>query len=119
MSRAAVLVLLILVGFVASGCASNSKPWACCGQECGSPCWPGPRIGCPEPCLLAPCPPEPWCPEPRKPKCKPRPVCAPVCPPPCAPLRQAYEPSPSARPEPVLELPTGPAPSAPESPKAP
>lgn len=69
-------VAAVLLGSaLATGCA-NSKPWATCGQECGSDCWPGPRLGCPEACLLAPCPPEPWCPEKKKPKCMPRPrVC--------------------------------------------
>jgi hypothetical protein len=82
--------LLLLLGAGAVAGCSNSKPWATCGQECGSPCWPGPRIGCPEACLLAPCPPEPWCPEKKKPKCRPAPrVCAtpataPVAPPPAA-----------------------------------
>lgn len=63
------LLVLPLLGLLA-GC--RSQPWACCGQECGSECWPGPRIGCPEPCLTAPCPPEPWCPEPPPKPCAPR-----------------------------------------------
>ncbi len=54
-------VLLLTTAAWGPGC--RSQPWACCGQECGSECWPGPRIGCPEPCLKAPCPPEPYTPE--------------------------------------------------------
>ena len=68
---AAVLAAALLLSL--AGC--NSKPWADCGQECGSACWPGPRLGCPEPCLCAPCPPECWCPEPPRKPCKPRPRC--------------------------------------------
>ena len=73
MSLPRVRALLVVAFLGLAGC--NSKPWACCGQECGSPCWPGPRIGCPEPCLLAPCPPEPYAPEKRCPPrpCKPTP----------------------------------------------
>ena len=67
--RVALLPVVLLV-VVLGGC--HSKPWARCGQDCGSTCWPGPRIGCPEPCLCAPCPPEPYCPEPPKKRCKPR-----------------------------------------------
>ena len=68
-------VLAVAAVLLLAGC--NSKPWACCGQECGSPCWPGPRIGCQDPCLLAPCPPEPYCPEQKRrcpPPCRPAPV---------------------------------------------
>lgn len=55
-------LLASLAAFGAVGCARDSRPWACCGQECGSTCWPGPRIGCPERCLSQPCPPERWTP---------------------------------------------------------
>lgn len=75
---AAALLLLL------AGC--NSKPWASRGQECGSPCWPGPRIGCQDACLLAPCPPEPYCKERPKKRCPPKPCPPKPCPPkPCAP----------------------------------
>lgn len=62
-------LLLLAASLLAGGCASRSRPWACCGQECGSECWPGPRLGCPQPCLQQPCPPERW--TPAKP-CTPR-----------------------------------------------
>lgn len=69
--RAPAALRLALVLLVATLAGCNSRPWACCGQDCGSECWPGPRIGCPEPCLKAPCPPEPWCPEPKRKPCPP------------------------------------------------